>query len=99
MLVLFSFIVYLLGGAIASYIIVRRKPTEKPIFEGIKVGIGTIIILVLIVFPRSEKRSLGATLAVMASTFIGSLLGTLMPQLRKIFHIIFGRGKPNSEDR
>jgi len=96
MIVLLSFLVYMLGGAIASYLILRRS-TGKPLHEGIKVGLGAIAILILIVFPHSAKRSLEATIAVMVSTFLGSILGTLVPQLKKIFHIIFGKGKPEGE--
>ncbi len=90
MIVLLSFFVYMLGGAIDSYSIVRRS-SGKPIFEGIKVGLGIIFVLVLIIFPASAERSLGATLAIIFTTFLGSILGTQIPQLKKLFHIIFGR--------
>ncbi len=90
MIVLLSFFVYMLGGAIASYFIVRRT-SGKPIYEGIKVGIGIILVLILIIFPASAKRSLGATLAVIFVTFLGSILGTQISKLKKLFHIIFGR--------
>ncbi|RLG40994.1 MAG: hypothetical protein DRO05_05030 [Thermoproteota archaeon] len=89
MIVVISFFVYVLGGAIASYIIVRRS-SGKPLLEGVKVGIGSMLILLLIIFPASAERSLGATLAVMFCTFLGCILGAQVPKLKKLFRIVFG---------
>jgi len=93
-IVLLSFFVYALGGAIASYMIVKRS-SGRPLFEGIKVGTGAILILMLVIFPSSAKRSLGVTLAIMLCVFVGSIIGTLVPQLKKLYNIIFAGPKKN----
>lgn len=72
----FSYVVYAMGGAMASYI-VSRKATRRHLVVGVKMGLASWGANMLIVFPFLSERSPGAMVVLLVSLLAGSVAGAL----------------------